>query len=89
MKGGEDMSDRGGEVWAFLAGAFIGGVAALLFAPAKGSETRARIRQAAEDAYAKGEHIVESSKAEADKLISRGREKLESFAQKCEEKAVQ
>ncbi len=83
------MSERGGEVWAFLAGAFIGGVAALLFAPAKGSETRAKIRQAAEDAYSKGEQLVETGKVEADKLISKGREKLESFAQKCEEKAVQ
>ncbi len=83
------MADRSGEVWAFLAGAFIGGVAALLFAPAKGSETRAKIRQAAEDAYAKGEHLVESGKVEADKLITKGREKLESFAQKCEDKAVQ
>lgn len=83
------MADRGGELWAFLAGAFIGGVAALLFAPAKGSETRAKIRQAAGDAYSRGGEIVESGKAEADKLISRGREKLESFAQKCEEKAVQ
>lgn len=83
------MADRSGEVWAFLAGAFIGGVAALLFAPAKGSETRARIRQAAEDAYTKGEQLVESGKVEADKLITKGREKLESFAQKCEDKAVQ
>ncbi|HRY61651.1 MAG TPA: YtxH domain-containing protein [Candidatus Fermentibacter sp.] len=83
------MSERGGEVWAFLAGAFIGGVAALLFAPAKGSETRAKIRQAAEDAYSKGEQLVETGRVEADKLISKGREKLESFAQKCEEKAVQ
>lgn len=83
------MSDRGGEVWAFCAGAFIGAVAAILFAPAKGSETRAKIRQAAEDAYSKGEQLVESGRVEADKLISKGREKLENFAQKCEEKAVQ
>lgn len=83
------MSERGGEVWAFLAGAFIGGVAAILFAPAKGSETRAKIRQAAEDAYSKGEQLVETGRVEADRLISKGREKLEGFAQKCEEKAVQ
>ena len=30
-----------------------------------------------------------TGRVEADKLISKGREKLESFAQKCEEKAVQ
>ncbi|HOA05547.1 MAG TPA: YtxH domain-containing protein [Candidatus Fermentibacter daniensis] len=83
------MSDRGGEVWAFFAGAFVGAVAAILFAPARGSETRAKIRQAAEEAYSKGGQLVESGRAEADRLISKGREKLETFAQKCEGKAVE
>jgi gas vesicle protein len=83
------MSDRGGEFWAFLAGAVVGGVLAVLYAPAKGSETREKIRRVAEDAYAKGGQLVESGRAEADKVISRGREKLERFAQKCEEKAVE
>jgi gas vesicle protein len=83
------MSERGGEFWAFLTGAVLGGVIALLYAPAKGSETREKIRRVAEDAYAKGGEIVESGRTEADKVISRGREKLEKFAQKCEEKAVE
>jgi len=89
LKGGE-MSERGnGEAWAFFTGAVIGGIAALLLAPAKGSETRARIRQVAEEAVSKGGELVESGKTEAGKLISKGRDKLETFAQKCEEKAAQ
>jgi gas vesicle protein len=89
LRGGE-MSERGGgEVWAFLTGVIIGGVAALLLAPAKGSETRAKIRQVAEDAYARGEQMVEPVKSGAEKLLAKGREKLESFAQKCEDKAAQ
>jgi len=82
------MSERGGgEVWAFLTGALVGGIAALLLAPAKGSETRARIREVAGDAYARSKEMVESGRAEAGKLISKGREKLETLASKVEEKA--
>lgn len=84
------MSERGGgEVWAFLTGAILGGIAALLLAPAKGSETRAKIGQIAGDAYTKGEQIVETGRSGAEKIISKGREKLESLAQKCEDKAAQ
>jgi gas vesicle protein len=84
------MSERGGgEFWAFLTGAIVGGVAALLLAPAKGSETRAKIRQVAGDAYSKGEQMVETGRTGAEKLLTKGREKLESFATKCEEKAGQ
>lgn len=81
------MSERGGgEFWAFLAGAVIGGLTALLLAPASGSETREKIRKTAEDVYAKGGEIIESGRAEAERIISRGREKLERLAQKSEEK---
>jgi gas vesicle protein len=95
------MSERGGgEVLAFLTGAIVGGIAALLLAPAKGSETRAKIGQIAGDAYTKGEQIVgdaytkgeqivESGRSGAEKIIGKGREKLESLAQKCADKAAQ
>jgi gas vesicle protein len=84
------MSERGGgEVWAFLTGAIVGGIAALLLAPAKGSETRAKIGQIAGDAYTKGGQIVETGRSGAERIISKGREKLESLAQKCEDKAAQ
>ncbi len=83
------MSDRGGsEFWAFLAGAVLGGVTALLLAPASGTETRSRIRQAAEEARAKGGEIIESGRAEAERIISKGREKLERLAQKCDERTA-
>ena len=81
------MSERGGgEFWAFLAGTVIGGLTALLLAPASGAETRIKIRKTAEDAYAKGGEIIESGRAEAERIISKGREKLEKLSQKCEEK---
>lgn len=75
-------------MWAFLAGVFIGGVTALLLAPAKGSETRGRIRKTAEDVYARGGELVESGRTEAGKVIARGRRKLEDLAQKYEDRTV-
>ena len=72
------MSDRGrGEFWAFMAGILAGGVAALLYAPARGEETRRKIRETAEDAYHKGEEYYEKGMTEAERIYHEGREKVE------------
>jgi gas vesicle protein len=70
------MSERGkGEFWAFTAGLLAGGVFALLYAPAKGEETRKRIMETAEDTYHKGEEIYGKGRTEAEKIYHEGREK--------------
>lgn len=74
------MSERGkGEFWAFAAGLLAGGVVALLYAPAKGEDTRKKIREGAEDTYHKGEEIYGKGKAEAGKIYHDGREKAEKI----------
>ncbi len=74
------MSDRGrGEFWAFVAGLLAGGVAAVLYAPAKGEETRKKIRETAEDTYHKGEELYDKGITEAEKIYHDGREKAEKI----------
>ncbi|HOP26186.1 MAG TPA: YtxH domain-containing protein [Candidatus Sabulitectum sp.] len=76
----KEMSDNGrGEFWAFMAGLLAGGVAALLYAPAKGEDTRKKIRETAEDAYHKGEEYYEKGITEAEKIYNDGRMKAEKI----------
>lgn len=51
-----------GLLFAFLAGAAIGAATALLFAPARGTETRARLRRTTRDMADKARHGVENLK---------------------------
>lgn len=74
------MNERGrGEFWAFMAGLLAGGVAALLYAPAKGEDTRKKIRETAEDAYHKGEDYYEKGMTEAERVYHDGKEKAEKI----------
>lgn len=52
------MSRTSDTLLAFLVGAVAGGVAALLLAPDKGSETRRKLREGAADLYSKGEKAL-------------------------------
>ena len=82
------MSDSGrGEFWAFMAGLLAGGVAALLYAPAKGEDTRRKIKETAEDVYHKGEEYYEKGLTEAEKIYHDGREKAEKIYHDGREKA--
>ncbi len=63
------MSDNGGygagTVWlAFLAGAVVGAVAAVLLAPGSGPETRERLRAAARDAMDEAMRRVNAARDE-------------------------
>lgn len=72
------MSDGGrGEFWAFMAGILAGGIAAILYAPARGEETRRKIKETAEDAYHKGEEYYEKGMTEAERIYQEGRHKVE------------
>ncbi len=48
------MSKMNGTLLVFVAGALAGGLAGILFAPDKGSETRRKIRKGAGELYSKG-----------------------------------
>ncbi len=76
----DEMSERGrGEFWAFIAGLLAGGVAAVLYAPAKGEDTRKKIRETAEETYHKGEELYGKGRVEAEKIYHDGREKAEKI----------
>ncbi|MBN2586289.1 MAG: YtxH domain-containing protein [Candidatus Fermentibacteraceae bacterium] len=91
------MAENGkGEFWAFVAGTLAGGILALLYAPAKGEETREKVRATTGELYGKGEEFYRHFRTEAEKLISdgkkmidgagaAGREKIEETIQKLEE----
>lgn len=53
------MSRSNDRIVAFLIGAVVGGVAALLLAPASGAETRRRIRETSESVLRQGKHRVQ------------------------------
>ncbi len=75
------MADNGkGEFWAFVAGALAGGIAALLYAPAKGEETREKVRATTEDLYGKGEEFYTHFRTEADKLIAEGKKMIDEVS---------
>jgi gas vesicle protein len=81
------MSDhRGkGELWAFVAGALAGGIAALLLAPAKGEDTRRKIASTAEDLYGKGEHLYHQGIEKAGDLYESGKAKAGEVKHKMED----
>jgi gas vesicle protein len=80
------MSERGkGEFWAFVAGVLAGGIVALLYAPAKGSETREKIRETAGELKVKGGELAVHAREEAGRVIESGRQKLDETKQRIGE----
>lgn len=63
MADGSNGCGAGNIVLAFLAGAAIGGAIALLTAPRSGKETRAKIRDGADDLRHQLQHIVAEAEA--------------------------
>jgi len=55
---------------AFLIGTVIGGAAALLLAPEKGSETRHKLRRKAKQGYEKGQHAIAGAKETVEERAS-------------------
>jgi len=63
---------------AFIMGAALGAIAALLFAPASGAETRSKIRKLSEDAAREAKRRFEQGRAKFAKAVVEGEEALES-----------
>ena len=75
-----------GEFWAFVAGALAGGIVALLYAPAKGEETREKVRATTGELYDKGEEFYIHFRAEAEKLIAEGKKMIDEISTTGKEK---
>ena len=70
-----DEKNVGGMLLSFLAGAFVGGALALIFAPLSGAETRQKIKATSLDVRDKTLEKVEAVKSEATELVERGKGK--------------
>lgn len=79
-----------GIVLGLLAGAAIGSILGVLFAPEKGSETRKRVRRKAEDlrdeALEHYEILSERTKHELDNVLSKARQEYEKYRGLAKEK---
>lgn len=82
----------------FLAGAVIGGLLGILFAPKAGEETRRDIKEKAEEFYEKGKVVYGEQKERLQQAVESGKEaistkgaelkeKIEETAAKLKEKA--
>lgn len=81
------MAENGkGEFWAFVAGALAGGIVALLYAPAKGEETREKVRSTTGELYGRGEEFYIHFRAEAEKLIAEGKKMISEVSTTGKEK---
>jgi gas vesicle protein len=68
----------GGVVVAFTLGALIGAVVALLFAPAKGEETREMISEKARDQAQKTREFLKQQREKVATAVERGREAFQT-----------
>jgi len=70
-----------------LAGLVMGGVATLLYAPRSGSETRAVIREKAQDTRDRTMHMVDQAKSKVSELRGKSEQKAEELASRVRESA--
>jgi gas vesicle protein len=70
----ERHSGAGGVVVAFTLGALVGAVVALLFAPAKGDETREMISEKAREQAQKTRDFLKQQREHLASAVERGRE---------------
>jgi len=72
------QSGAGGVVVAFTLGALVGAVVALLFAPAKGEETRDLITEKAKDQAEKTKEFLKQQRDNLAATVERGREAFQA-----------
>ncbi|MCD4753731.1 MAG: YtxH domain-containing protein [Anaerolineaceae bacterium] len=87
------MSDNNSNFGAFAVGLFtgalLGGIAALLFAPQSGEETRQLIQEKSQDAYEKAGKTMEETYAQAEASIAEARAKIEELAAEAKKKSAE
>ena len=71
----------------FLAGAVVGGIVALLYAPKPGKELRADIRTKAGEAMDNAEEYVSAAKHKAVDIINEGKKKSEVLITEAKKRA--
>lgn len=71
----------------FLAGAVVGGIVALLYAPKPGKELRADIKTKAGDAMDNAEEYVSAAKNKAVDIINEGKKKSEVLITEAKKRA--
>jgi gas vesicle protein len=76
------MSDRDGDLGAFLAGVLVGGLmgaaAALMLAPQSGEETRTMIRERGIELKSRLEHAASDMKDRAEDALEEGKQRVDS-----------
>jgi gas vesicle protein len=77
--------NKGSILAAFLAGLIVGGVVALLFAPASGEEVRRRIREEAEEKVGKVKEEVGVIKEKVESIKGPVEEKIGEISSKAKE----
>ncbi|MDF1580193.1 MAG: YtxH domain-containing protein [Desulfuromonadales bacterium] len=72
-----DHNHGGASLLAFLAGAAVGGVAALLLAPRSGAETRQKVLDAAEELKVRSQTLVTEAENRVREVVEEGKEALD------------
>ncbi len=78
----ERNSGAAGVVVAFTLGALVGAVAALLFAPAKGEDTREMIAEKAREGATKTREFLKQQRETLSSAVERGREAYQAAREK-------
>jgi gas vesicle protein len=64
-----------------IVGGLLGAIAALLFAPQSGEQTREQLTKAGEDAIAQGQRVVEDARERAEAIIADAQRRAERIAE--------
>jgi gas vesicle protein len=78
----ERINGAGGVVVAFTLGALLGAVVALLFAPAKGEETREILSDKAKEGAQKTREFIKQQRETLASAVERGREAYQAAREK-------
>ena len=73
----DDNNRRGSAAVAFLVGAMVGGITALLFAPQTGAQMRRRLKRGAHDLRERGETVTGAMKGAASEARNTYRDEVE------------